>query len=180
MTNKYDEIELAECYASIRSFLDVRLRTAIFFGITIISIIGLSLQYKSSLLLLVAAVVLYLFHLADKLIRYHLGSYLFVGYIIERRMGREKGVITMHIISHSKGKQMIEQLELWDKIPVEQAGKKIRANFLRPFGFRGEMPDRLTFTLIGVCIVGFLATYFMGWDWIVPLTSPPLTSSSSG
>ena len=180
MTNDYDERELVECYASIRSFLDVRLRTAIFFLIVTISIIGLSLQYTSSLLLVVAAGVLYFFHRADMLIRYHLGSYLFVGYIIERRMGREKGVITMHILSHSKGKQIIDQLELWDKIPVEQAGKEIRANFLKPFGFRGEMPDRLTFLAIGFCIVGALITYLMGWDWIIQSTLPPPASGSGG
>lgn len=166
--DEIEKMELQECYVAIRQILQWRVQLVVFFGAANLSLLGLAIQHRSSLLLIVAGSVLFFFIVVDFLVLTNLAPYLYSGLRLEWKVGREFGLLNCEVLAHSRGfalRQKIRTLSV--AIQSEQLDNGLRDTIPSPFAFRGKAAQIVTIVAAIQIITGFLAPRLLGWSWVV-------------
>ena len=98
-----EKMELQECYGALRLFLQRRIQLVVFFGTANLTRLGLAVQYRSSLLLVVCGSVLFFFIVVDLFVLTNLAPFLLSGLRLEWKVGRELGLLNCEVLSHTRG-----------------------------------------------------------------------------
>ena len=165
LLDEIDKLEIQECYTAIRTFIDKRTRLAVFFGTGNFTLVGLSILHQNSLFLIAGGCCVLFYIIVDSLLRSHLTAYVFTGLSIEKKYGRELGLIRCEMLTHFKGLEFSDRLiRLIESNNPIQISNGFRQYKIHPFEFRGK--PMLLMLAVGIVqiILGIALTYLLKWS----------------